>query len=201
MQDTAKIFPFGQPVGYRSTDPVPPSLGDPKNLLTRRHTVAEVRKYSGEPTPITGFGGMDDKPSLSKLMARQLEDVHPIGYECARVERDSDTGPADRSLRPLFVEEATSRVLADVEEISNWLAGACVDMTRVSSDWEARTPDRLRAAQVPVVLNAALVAADRGDADGCLAAMGLLVRGYLVENDKRVIEIASELQSDSEYRA
>lgn len=97
--------------------------------------------------------------------------------------------------RPPVVEMAVERMLANVEEISNWLAGEGVDRIRVSSEIESRRPERLAAAHTATVLHAALVAADRKDAEGCLVALSLLVRRYLEQHDDLLQAEISELDA------
>lgn len=88
---------------------------------------------------------------------------------------------------------ARSEIRADVDSFADWLYAGCMHAQAVSSAYESRLPSRLAAAALPVVLHAALEAANRNDAESCLEAMRLIVSAYEINNAERVSARASEI--------
>lgn len=110
------------------------------------------------------------------------------GHEAAHAARLES-----RAVKCHHVEAAFSKTLGDLDTLVDWLGGECFQRTQVDSDRATRVPGRLLTADTAVVLHAALVAADRQDAAGCLEAMRVLTQRYLELQDARVQDLAREL--------
>lgn len=90
------------------------------------------------------------------------------------------------------VELAVARQLRNVDGFADMLASECLGRTDVESERATRMPGRLLGADTAVVLHALVVAADRHDEAGCLAAARLLVQRYLLAEDDRIQQLAAE---------
>ncbi len=97
-----------------------------------------------------------------------------------------------RDIRPVHVEMAVERVLSNTELFSDFLGGECFGRKQVDSDRATRMPHRMTEADTAVLVHAALVAADRGDQEGCLDAMRLIAARYLTDNDALLQQYAAE---------
>jgi hypothetical protein len=93
-------------------------------------------------------------------------------------------------------DAARDQLLASIDLFQDWIGGECGFCESVTSEYEARRPERLQAALTPVVLHAALVATQRGDAQGVLEAMKVIVARYLKEHDGALLRIAGELATE-----
>jgi hypothetical protein len=96
------------------------------------------------------------------------------------------------TIRPIHVELAVEQVIADVDSFCDSLGAECMKAGPVNSEWFTRSDGRLSEADRPTLLHAALMAADRNDADLCLRAMQHLLARHLVEQDARITELAKE---------
>lgn len=105
---------------------------------------------------------------------------------------------AAKPQRPISVEMAVERLLADIETFSEELSVAGHRRCSVNSDYYLRQPHRMTLADDATLLHAALVAADRGEAETCFSAMKLLTSRYLERNEAQVQRIAEEIDRDSE---
>ena len=92
-------------------------------------------------------------------------------------------------------QEASDRVLADVDTFADHLGGACMGKSKVTSERETRIPGRLLQADDAVVLHAGLVAGQRGDSATALEVLRILGDRYLQRSCERVARVASELLS------
>jgi hypothetical protein len=89
-------------------------------------------------------------------------------------------------------EDATMQALGNAEAVTDWLAAECMGRTSATAgaDRLMRAPGRYAAADAAEVLAAALISAQRGDAEECLVAVTQLVRRYTTEH-KSTIDAAA----------
>lgn len=99
-------------------------------------------------------------------------------------------------MHPIAIEYAARHVLGNLDLFADFLAGECFGAKAIDSDYSTRRPGRLNEADIPTVMHAALVAADRNDAQGCLEAMRLVVQRYLVHADDLLQSKAAEYERD-----
>ena len=103
--------------------------------------------------------------------------------------RRADPAPSQDALSSI----AREKVIADLDTFSDVIAAGCFQRTDVDSDWHTRIPGRLAQADTAELLHAALVAADREDADTCLEAVRLLLQRHLQRSARRIDHLAAEL--------
>jgi len=95
-------------------------------------------------------------------------------------------------IRDIHVEYAAQRLLSNTDHFAEFLGAECYGRQQVDSDRATRTPERLQAADTAELVHAALVAADRGDRDGCFEAMRLIAARYLIDADQLLQQYAAE---------
>ena len=94
-------------------------------------------------------------------------------------------------LDPIYIEYATDRVLADMEDFSEFLCDECNTHDAVSSDYECRSKQRLTLASIPTQLHAAISAAIDGNVMLAGHALKLVGERYLAHSHDRIISLAS----------
>ena len=95
-------------------------------------------------------------------------------------------------LDPLHIEYATDKVLADMHEFSDWLAGQCQGANPVSSDYEFRKPERMFEATNYALLHGAVTAALESNLMMAGEALRIISERYLAANSDRIASLASE---------
>lgn len=75
-------------------------------------------------------------------------------------------------------EYALERLAGNVDEFANWLAGECIDQTRVDSEWFLRSPERLHEAPTAALVKIAFAAPHSASALERAAAAALLWERY-----------------------
>lgn len=98
--------------------------------------------------------------------------------------------PAAAPIPAPYLEYAAEAALSDVDSFADSLYASCMAAGKVTSEWEARCPGRLLAADDAVVLHAGLVAGQRGDAETALQALRILGDRYLQRSAGHVAQLA-----------
>ena len=107
----------------------------------------------------------------------------------------SREAPPDLRISDADIESAKLELVGDLDTFQEWLGGELCFISAISSEWEMRRPERLAAAEVSTQMHAALVATLREDKDTLLAAMKPLLEAYFRAKDKRLMQMASEVEA------
>lgn len=94
------------------------------------------------------------------------------------------------SIPDLFHDAAREYALSWIDSFADELYAQVMGCGKVTSEWEARCPGRLLAADDAVVLHAGLVAGQRGDAETALHALRILGDRYLQRSAGHVAQLA-----------
>ena len=121
--------------------------------------------------------------------------MYGIPGESRRDPEQSRAAPPDRRISDADIASAKLELVGDLDTFQEWLGGHLAWIEAITSDHETRIPSRLQRAPVPTQMHAALVATLREDKDTLLAAMKPLLDAYFRAKDKRLMQMASEVEA------